>query len=79
MTKVYQGAPVYQAVVVVDAPQDVVVLVVALLAGHREVALVLQTGLSVLSDRCGSRFAEYVYGLYFSYFFSLFFLLLHLP
>ena len=24
MTKVYQGAPVYQAVVVVDAPQDVV-------------------------------------------------------
>ena len=42
MTKVYQGAPVYQAVVVVDAPQDVVedaLLDVVVLVGLQEVVV----------------------------------------
>ena len=78
VTKVYQGAPVYQAVVVVDAPQDVVedaLLDVVVLVGLqlKVPRLLLQTNpLRGSKVSCGSRFAEYVYGLYFSYFFSLF-------
>ena len=58
MTKVYQGAPVYQAVVVVDAPQDVVedaLLDVVVLVGLQEVVGRLKVTRLLLQTIRGSR------------------------